>query len=367
MAPPPLRESLRSRSRRLPPLPGSASRSRSRSRPRARARRALPPPPRAPAAPDQDRPPRPPPPPSNLPEHRAPPAPDPPSPGNHRRPSPGSTGNPPVPPSHPRDQRVPPAPGSPSPLPGSAGDPPAPIPLSSPSEQQERLSPDSPAVHPPPRFPSRSAPFPSLGSTGDSRAPGRSCPGVGTPTHGDPIRTPRPRRARHGTRSSRDGGPGRDPRMGQILPPTYPWVTPARASTWAAAREEPPEKGTLGVGVPPATGAGMGTQHITVTSGQAATGTSSHGRCRGSRMAGTTQSLRPRCPRALNWPRAPQDTGGSPQDTGGSPQDTGGSPQCPGTPGPHGGIYPMILCRARLRGDISHDPLQTVTEGGYIP
>lgn len=65
--------------------------------------------------------------------------------------------------------------------------------------------------------------------------------------------------------------------------PYVPLGHPDRASTCvteAATSEEAPQRGT-----------GMGMQHITVTSGQAATATSSHGR--GSRMAGSTQFLRP--------------------------------------------------------------------------
>lgn len=126
-----------------------------------------------------------------------------------------------------------------------------------------------------------------------------------------------------------------------VLPPMYPCVTLARASTCdteAATNEEAPERETPGVAVLPAKEAGMGMQHITVTSGQAATGTSSRGRCGRSRMAGTTQVLRPRCTRALNWHRGPQGTGGS--------------PQCLGTPGLHGGIYPMNLRRELPRGYI---------------
>lgn len=55
--------------------------------------------------------------------------------------------------------------------------------------------------------------------------------------------------------------------------------------------------------------------------------TSSHGRCRGSHMAGTIQFLRSRCPRALNWPRAPRGTLEGPRTA-------------PGSPGPMGGYIP---------------------------
>lgn len=77
--------------------------------------------------------------------------------------------------------------------------------------------------------------------------------------------------------------PGWRTRMGPLhgadSAPHVLLVTPVYASTCAteaATREEPPKRGTLGIGVPPATGTGTGIQQtgtgITVTAGQAAAG-----------------------------------------------------------------------------------------------